>query len=247
MHSSTIAEWILGRFTSETRATSIVGDLLELEPQNGVVWFWLSILRIVFALAWKRPVAFIAAFYAGFWPYIGLPMVHVGVLARHQPTKFWTTLVLLRLVGTLPWILSIYTTVLYGLRDRLTQIALVSAVCISTVFYFWWQPVILAASALSSLLSVMASILNSERRRAGFVFLVAVIIGDIVGPLSVFLAMQYASFIYFGPMSDGGMRDRPSATWVFFAALVITAWTSTSICSYLHRRLLESKTPDVAT
>ncbi len=62
MHSASIAEWIVGRFTSGKRAASIVGDLLELESQNGALWFWLSLARVVLALAWRWPLAFVAAF-----------------------------------------------------------------------------------------------------------------------------------------------------------------------------------------
>jgi hypothetical protein len=61
MHSAVIAEWIVGRFTAKKRAASIVGDLLELEPQNGRWWFWLSLARIVTSLAWRPSVAFLAA------------------------------------------------------------------------------------------------------------------------------------------------------------------------------------------
>src|SRR3981081_2060490 len=65
MHSSSIAEWIVARFTDKQRAVSMVADLVELEPQKGPLWFWLSLIRVVISLAWRRSLAFIVAPYAG--------------------------------------------------------------------------------------------------------------------------------------------------------------------------------------
>jgi hypothetical protein len=67
MHSSSIAEWIVARFTDKQRAASMVGDLVELEPQKGPPWFWFSLVRVVISLAWRRCLAFIVAPYAGLW------------------------------------------------------------------------------------------------------------------------------------------------------------------------------------
>jgi hypothetical protein len=53
MHSTHIAEWILGLVTSRDRAASTVGDLVEESSSRGVVWFWSGILRIAASLLWR--------------------------------------------------------------------------------------------------------------------------------------------------------------------------------------------------
>jgi hypothetical protein len=58
-----LAEWIVARFTTHERAGAIVGDLMELIPQRGFRWFWVSIARVVFSFAWRFPVAIIGAFF----------------------------------------------------------------------------------------------------------------------------------------------------------------------------------------
>lgn len=53
MHSTHIAEWILGLVTSRDRAVSTVGDLVEEASSRGMVWFWSGILRISASLLWR--------------------------------------------------------------------------------------------------------------------------------------------------------------------------------------------------
>lgn len=53
MHSTHIAEWILGLVTNRDRAVSTVGDLVEEASSRGVVWFWSGILRIAASLLWR--------------------------------------------------------------------------------------------------------------------------------------------------------------------------------------------------
>jgi hypothetical protein len=89
MHSASIAEWIVARFTSEKRAASIVGDLLELKPQKGPLWFWISLARVIVALGWRRPLASIAAFYAASWAFGGFQMAIWGIHAQHRPPDPW--------------------------------------------------------------------------------------------------------------------------------------------------------------
>ena len=53
MHSTHIAEWILGLVTSRDHAVSTVGDLVEEASIRGVVWFWSGISRIAGSLLWR--------------------------------------------------------------------------------------------------------------------------------------------------------------------------------------------------
>ena len=53
MHSTHLAEWILGLVTSRDRAASTVGDLVEEASSRGAVWFWSGIVRIAASLLWR--------------------------------------------------------------------------------------------------------------------------------------------------------------------------------------------------
>jgi hypothetical protein len=48
-----IAERILALVTSRDRASSTVGDLMEIAQTRGVVWFWADILRTALSMAWR--------------------------------------------------------------------------------------------------------------------------------------------------------------------------------------------------
>ena len=53
MRSASFAEWIIARFTTKARASSIIGDLLEAVPEKGNLWFWLSVAGVFFSLTWR--------------------------------------------------------------------------------------------------------------------------------------------------------------------------------------------------
>jgi hypothetical protein len=53
MHNIQIAEWILRLATSNDRAESTMGDLVEGAATRGVIWFWSSVLRTAASLIWR--------------------------------------------------------------------------------------------------------------------------------------------------------------------------------------------------
>jgi hypothetical protein len=67
----------------------MVGDLLELEPHKGPLWFWLSFVRVVISLAWRRSLAFIVAPYAGLWILGKLVLAVQNSYLRHAPSGTW--------------------------------------------------------------------------------------------------------------------------------------------------------------
>jgi hypothetical protein len=196
MPSASIAEWIVARFTSEKRATSIVGDLLELKPEKGPLWFWLAASGVVLALVWRRPLAFIAAFYAGAWAIGGFQMTTVGIHAQHRPPEcsWMPVFMVLSAAATILLFLLVYAAIRYGFRDQVTQLALALTGLATTVIYYRWQPAVLVACIVLSISSVVASILSGERRRAALVLLV-VVVGFGGGLLAMYLASQYQHFV----------------------------------------------------
>lgn len=177
MPSASIAEWIVGRFTSKKRATSVVGDLVELQPQKGLLWFWASLARIVVSLSWRRILGFVAAYffvaacYLRGWGFGGKygpdrPPEHLW-----RPTiallslfgTLWTPLIsVLSFVGIFLWMTLIYAAIRYGTQDRVTQLSLASTGLITAVVFYWWQPVILYVCLCLSLCVAAVSILKTN-------------------------------------------------------------------------------------
>ncbi len=137
-----IAEWMVRRCTTEKRAAAIVGDLLELKPQKGILWFWLSLARVLISLAWRRPLAFVAAFAFGGWACSGLQTTESmgirGLLSHRIP---WMNLLFVFVY--ILWFVWVYATIRYGLRDQVALLALALAGPITAVTCFGRQPAVL--------------------------------------------------------------------------------------------------------
>ena len=118
MRSDFVAEWILARFTTRSRAASIVGDLLENRCEKGTLWFWRSFAGIVLAVAWRWPFAFASAFYLGLHALGALQMPIYGVNAAHRPPQEWMLVFdVLPGLGMLLWMAAPYAAIRFGLRD----------------------------------------------------------------------------------------------------------------------------------
>jgi hypothetical protein len=246
MHSASFAEWLLARFMGKSRAASIVGDLLELKLQKGKLWFWLALCRVVFTHAWRRPPAFIAAFYCGMWALDRFQMPIYGIHAQHRPPESWITMFsLASSAGIFTIFVLVYGVIRYGPRDRLTRLALLWTVPIMALIYFWWRPIILVSCILLSVCVAAASTWSRESRRAALALLVVVAMGFGASLLALYLGTQYQHFVYPGPMGDREMREHPSIEWVSLCLLLMTAWMMTTACSRMHDWLARDKSPDL--
>jgi hypothetical protein len=247
MHSSSIAEWIVARFTDKQRAVSMVGDLVELEPQKGPLWFWLSLIRVVISLAWRRSLAFIVASYAGLWMLGKLAAVLQNSYLRHAPPGTWGVpgdLQLLPIVGAFLWMLLLYTAIRYGVRDRLTQLVLALAGMITAVVYGWGQPIALAIGIALGVCVLAALAIGREYRRAVMVLLVAWLTGSGSWMLAMFLASKYQHHVHPGLLGDREMREHPSIGRVSLGLLMMTGWMITTACSRMHNWLMRDKQLD---
>jgi hypothetical protein len=250
MHSSSIAEWIVARFTDKQRAVSMVGDLVELEPQKGLLWFWLSLVRVVISLAWRRSLAFIVAPYAGLWMLGKLAAALQNSYLRHAPPGTWGVpgnLHSLPIVGAFLWIMLLYTTIQYGVRDRLTQLVLALVGMITAVVYGWGQPIALAVCVALGVCVLAASAICREYRRAVMVLLVAWLTGFGSWMLAMFLAYRYQHHVHPGLLGDREMREHPSIWWVSLGLLMINGWMITTACSRMHHWLMRDKQLDFPT
>lgn len=244
MYSTSIAEWMIALFTSKKRAAAIVGDLLELRPQKGTLWFWLSLTEVTAAHGWRPVLAFIAAFYAGGWTFTGFQMAIFGIYAEHHPGYLWGLLLSVAGgVGTILWITGVYSTIRYGFRDRLTQLSLGLVSVMSVIIFYWWQPVILAACATIGGCLVCVSIMKQDRRKAALILLSTIGMGFVAFFLSMYFASLYQHFIYAAPVGQN-VRQHLSGLWIGFCLYLLIACAIAMTCSFMHHRLLHATVLD---
>ncbi len=247
MRTASAAEWILCRLTTKERAASMVGDLVEVEGQKGRLWFWLSVAGVAISLFWRRPLAFVAAFYAGMWTMARFEMAMHGINSLHRiPNgRSWGIVFgVIGIAGCALWTASLYSAIRYGLQERTTQMALAWAGMVTAVIYFWWQPLVLGTSIATALFLVLVSMLTSKRRMESLVVAVAAAAFFCAYILVGILFSLYQRFMYPGPLRD--MREHPSLGWVLFCALILSFWVATTAWSrmrewLMHRQALESR------
>jgi hypothetical protein len=232
MHNASVAEWIISRFTGRDRAASVVGDLLETLPQRGLLRFWISVGGIVFSLAWRRPVAFVAASYVG-WRAVGaLQMPIYGMHAAHRPPHVWMPLfAVLGTIGMLLWTMAPYAAIRFGVRDRFTQLAAAYSLAIAGVIFYWWIPLAsISAVAVMVGLSIFSIVAGRWRRT-----LVAVC-GAAGGGLGGWLLVLYIDHLYEKRLYPNGVGSfEASQMKIWFCLVAVAAiWCTTSACSRAH-------------
>jgi hypothetical protein len=239
MGSVSIAEWMLRRVTTRDRAASIMGDLVELKSQQGPIQFWLSIAGVLFSTAWSWPLAFLAAFYGANWTFSGLQKAAFGIPfdSPHRASLTWEPVLnVLLAIGTILSMIAIYTTIRYGLRDRMAQVTLASAGITSLIVCLWWQPYVLTVCIVLSLAGIVISLRNPEIRKAALATVVTVVAGFASVFLMLCLGGLYQRWIIPGPAGDRELRAHPSVGWVAFLLWGLAVFATTKICSLMHRR-----------
>jgi uncharacterized protein (TIGR03435 family) len=126
-----LLEATLSRYTPPDRAASILGDLLESAQTKGRLWFWFSFIRILGSLAWRVPVAWVGAYAVGA-VLIALMMTHdplwLNADFRHvnpSGTIAMSAFMVVSVPGMALWFVAPYAALRFGLRDRVSQLALV--------------------------------------------------------------------------------------------------------------------------
>ncbi len=245
MRSHAVAEWIVGRFTSRNQAASIIGDLVELKPQKGRLWFWLSFCGFILSLTWRRPIAFVAAVLATFvwaWGYSSLVMPiwrsHAYKLPDH-PWMFASDV--LGTIGTVLLTVLMYSAIRYSFRDGLTRLALVlTPIVAAAVIYCWWQSVVLAVSIVVGILVAAAYIANKQRIRVVLALTIVIVVGSAGSVLSSRLWSLYLHSIHFVRDGKPEVRAHPSTIWVSLCELLLTTLLVTIVCSRAHNRLVRN-------
>jgi hypothetical protein len=248
LRSALVAEWLLSRFTSSKRAASVVGDLVELKLQKGSVWFWLSIARVLVSLSWRRVAALIAAFYVGAWAYRPFEMAIIGINTRHRPpSEMWVDFFLaLSALGALLLMAFTYAAIRYGLRDRVTQLAMIWAGLVAATIVCWWQPAVLVVCIGLSVCMAVHSSVRIEDRKATLVLIVTVVAGFASYLLALYVASRYQHFVFPRPMGSKEVQEHPSIVWVAFCVLLMAAWNTTTACSRMHDWISRNRLGDLA-
>jgi hypothetical protein len=166
MPSAFCAEWLIARFTDHRRAAAAVGDLLEVAPEQGPLWFWLSVAGIVLSLTWRRLVGFLAGFFTISF-LTSFPMPLQGLPTGHEPPENWAPFFTnLIKFGGLVWIATPYAAICYGFRDEFSQLLLTAFVLVTAIIFFWWIPAV-AFTAIALGIGILTfSVAAAQRRQA---------------------------------------------------------------------------------
>jgi hypothetical protein len=245
MRNASIAEWILCRLTSKERAASMVGDLVEIGTRKGPFWFWLSLAGVALSLTWRRPPAFFAALYAANWTLAEFINTADTMYVRHQPQGFWNHAFgpIIFIASTL-WAMLFYAAIRYGASDRTAHVTFVWAGLVTTVIYFWWQPLVLGLCVAAALLVASASTLKSSFRKESLVVLASVAVGSALRFLAVIPVVLYQNFlgrrlhILWGARE---VQEHPSLMWVYINSVVLAFLVATSLWSRMHNLLMRSQ------
>jgi hypothetical protein len=247
MRRASVAEWILCRFTCRERARTMVGDLVEIGEQKGNLWFWLSLCGIVIALVWKRPLAFIAAFYAGSWALGAFANATYSIYSKHVPPFAWETFFnFLEGAGVFLWIAAVYAAIRFGYRGGLMRLALTAAAFVTAIDFYWWQPTVLATCFAAGFVGLW--FFGVDRFWKSAIALCAVVVAGLAGWfLCISLEGIIQHLIYAGPLGTRELQEHPSILWVGFCAYLLSTWIATFACSIAHRWVTRAAPADSET
>jgi hypothetical protein len=235
MRSAIGAEWIIAQFTDRSRATGIVGDLLETATRRGTFWFWLSVGGIVLSLIWRRTIAFVVAFYGGlFWRHVFLVLVE----EHTRPNAFYawdprSPLSSVMWFGVVLSMATFYAAIRYGLRDKFAQLALGLWGLFTIVMLYQSIPVVTVLSIALALSILFASVRSAQRRRASLALGAALVFAFVASLLSLYLRAGLENLFYYSLS-----RSDLERTIVNVCFSLLVAWVATATSAQVHDRLL---------
>ncbi|MFZ0820215.1 MAG: hypothetical protein WAM91_09105 [Candidatus Acidiferrales bacterium] len=188
MRSAIFAEWIIARLTTRTGAASIIGDLLESVPQKGMVWFWVSVARVVLSLTWRRPLAFIGALCFGMVSARTLGFSVVGMYHFHSaPLSFFGLFSDLGRLGVLLSFGVAYTAIRFGLKDTFVRHIFAAWLLLAVIMFYGTIPFVAYACAVVAICGFLYSAVSAQRRIGLFALATLVAISFSLRMLNVFL------------------------------------------------------------
>jgi hypothetical protein len=232
VRSAWIAERLIGCFTGKQRASAAVGDLVEMRPEKGALWFWTGILGILFSLTWRRSVGFVAALFVGTRLLGVFQMRLIGIHTEHRPPEYpWMPVFsVLSGAGVVLCMVLVYAGIRYGLRDKLAQLVLAWASLITLFIYEWWRPVVLVTCIAVALVVTAISLLTRERRKALLGLGVTVACAFAAWFAAVYMLARYSQYV-----GDGNPRIHRSIAWAEVMITLVMVWIPTAAFSRMRR------------
>jgi hypothetical protein len=231
-----LAESLLARVTSPTRAPAILGDLLELATTRGRLYFWTAYARTLILFGWRSPVALVAASVCTYWlgPIVwhsmrtlAHPLRHV--LVTYPPTVFLFAVLGNALLGL--FFLVPFLMIRFGLHDRLTRLA--GAIFVVTLPYFSLVPVIVLVIGPLMVVAALVALCLRRWRRPMIVLALALVPQYVV--VTAWLSFPRGLILFH-------LQGRIQMMAPRLMAFAVTA----IVCVYLHRLLLD-QSPDSLT
>jgi len=227
MRKHLVSTWLLRRSMPTEQVEAILGDLLEVSGSNDNAYRTL-LRRTVWSLT-RRSVAGYAAAVFGGGVIAALQSQFFSSLVRHEASLWqqsWGS-TLAFLAGSMGLIFC-FSAIRYGLRDRMTWIALACAVPGVAAVEFWWIPAMPVAACVCFLAFAAFSLIRKSARRAFVSLMVLAALQPIVWfvglsllitPMAMFLKHTHVTWIIAAPLA---------VTWLIatYLALVMFACLS---------------------
>ena len=234
------AEWLLARFLPRENAASIVGDLLESPSGGGRLRFWRAVGGVVLLVVWRRAAATLVAFVASVL-FFGVFQEPIFEFSLHPAPAGWNQgFIWIGRVGLILWTMMCYSVVRYGVRDRFTQLAVVSVLALGSFIRFWWVPGVGASCVLFGITVIAVAAANPSGRRAMLALPAAVFGALVAASLVLFLDRRYERLVHAGPRATGDSIE----SIVLLTAIVLGITLS---CSRVHKWLIDRRAPAGAT
>ena len=239
MRSVAVAEWVLARYAGEQRAWTIMGDLLEEGEQKGSWWFWRAYAGVLFAVARRPVLAFVAAFFAAGWAWNLLMNQQIGIW---QGPVLGAELAVTTFLGVSGWFAAMYSGVRYGVSDALTHLAGAVAVLATIAMFLCRHEWALWGWGGSAVALIIGCTIVPASRKAAIVFLVTGAAFFVAFLAMVFASSAYTQYVlHVRLLGSKELQDHPSIGYLEFVVQVlgqaITAW----LCKETHRILLERR------
>ena len=227
MYKHLFATWLLRRLMPPAHADATLGDLLEISGSNESAYS--TLLRsTVWSLA-RRSVAGYAAAVLGGGIMAALQSQLFSSIGRHEANLWqqgWGS-TLAFVAGSMGLMLC-FSAIRYGLRDRMTWIALACTMPGVAAVEFWWIPAVPVAAGVCFLAFAAFSLVRKSTRRAFVSLMVLAALQPIVWfggltllitPIAMFLKHTHANLSVVAPLP---------VTWLIatYLALVMLACLS---------------------
>lgn len=227
MDRARVAEWILRGAVGKEKATSLIGDQIETQPEAAGWRFWGGTIWLLLAISWRNVVALIAAPVLAVFVSVLLgikieaPHAILMMESGQQEAMMPMLLLFASLSGLnmLLWGQAVFALTRFGVRDAFFKASLLSALVMTLATSLTWSPHGRAISLLALAVLVGFHLLAPERRAAFGVCVVMLVANWTFGGWLLHLLHGYS-------LLSGGV------------ALLVVPVVGGATCVWLHQQFL---------